>query len=409
MSVFESLMIHMGDLSDPRILNRSKHQLLDIMVIGVLAVICNAQSWYEMEEFAEAREDWLKSFLDLPNGIPSHDTFSRVYGLIDPKQFEMCFMNWVSEVRKKVADDVICIDGKVSKGTMTCTQGQFRDGLRTVSAWSTLSGVVLGQVKASGGGCSEVSATKELLDLLDIEGLTIVGDAGIGRESVARKIREKKGNYIFPIKRNSPNFFDRIESAFENGKIKKEEYTQEERGHGRIEKRTCTIITRKRFPEGLNVNLDGTESYADLEIIGKMVYQSLEKETRPFINKKSTQKNTLKLERRKDGVKEKLRVKEEVRYFITSLKGSPELLAEKIREQWSIENKLHWVLDVSLGEDGNRTRNKVAAQNLATSRKVAINLVKQDNTKNKSVRVKVKRAGWDINYLEQLIFLKQLN
>lgn len=412
MNLFENLQIHMMDLDDPRLVARASHKLIDIMVIGVVSIICGAESWYEMENFGHLKEKWFRKFLKLPNGIPSHDTFSRLFGLIDPKQFELCFMNWVNESRSKIENDTICIDGKISKGTMLRSTGQVRSCLSTVSAFSTISGVVLGQAKSNGSGTSEVSAAKELLDLLDIKGLTVVGDAGIGRESVVRKIREKKANYVFPVKKNVSGFYNRMEELFKvyepgRSKSKKiEEAIIEEKGHGREETRICTIIRRPNFSKGLNLNKDGTDTFEDLNTVGRLVYISYEKENRPFVNESTENESNVTIKRRADT--EDKRMKLEIRYFITNLQSNIEELMQKLRLQWAIENQLHWLLDVSLGEDSNRTRNKVAAQNLATVRKIAINLVKQDSTVKAAIKTKIKMAGWDEKFLEHLLFAQKL-
>jgi predicted transposase YbfD/YdcC len=296
-------------------------------------------------------------------------------------------MNWVKEVRERVADDTIAIDGKVSGGTVIKALGNRKDCLTTVSAWSTLSGVVLGQLKANGSGSSEVSAAKELLEFLDIEGMTIVADAGIGRESTVRKIREKKGNYVVPVKGNTTGFITKLENLFAGvDQTQIEEARLREVGHGRNESRTVTIIRKEHFSKDLNANRDGSEKWEDLSVVGRVVYESIEKDNRPA----------------------NMRNKTETRYFISNLDGSAELLSEKIRLQWSIENQLHWILDVSMGKDSNRTRNKIAAENLATVRKIAINLVKKETSKKKSVRAKLKLAGWDHNYLELILFKKKL-
>lgn len=398
MNVFEKLLTHMSVLDDPRVLGRSEHKLLDIMVISVIAIIAHAESWYEIEAFAKAKQDWLKKFLELPNGVPSHDTFSRVFGMVDPKEFEICFMDWIKEVRERVADDTIAIDGKISGGTVRSEMGNRKDCLNTVSAWSTLSGIVLGQVRANGSGSSEVSAAKELIDLLNIEGMTIVGDAGIGRESTVKKIREKKANYVFPVKGNTTGFMTKLDHLFTNVNPSQiETYFTKEEGHGRKETRSLTIVRKENFPSDLNLNRDGSEKWQDLSVVGKVIYESLEKDNRP------------KNKRTESDSQSALRLKTETRYFISNLEVDVNVYLEKIRLQWSIENQLHWILDVSLGEDGNRTRNKVAAENLATVRKIAVNLVKQEKSTKKSVRTKLKLAGWDHNYLELLLFLKKIS
>ncbi len=383
------------------------------MVIGVLAVICHAESWYEIELFARTKETWLRQFLDLPNGIPSHDTFDRVFGIVDPHEFEICFMEWINEVRVKRGEDTICIDGKTHNGTKITRHGQVRDILTTVSAWSTVSGLVLGQIKANGGGSCEVEPAKDLIKMLDLKSVTVVADAGIGSGPVAREIREKKGNYLFPIKKNSRDFYLEIEKIFdlldkkELLPSKMDTCVTERKGHGRNEKRTTISIPLKSLRKGLNLKKNGEEWYKDLKTIGRIIYERNEKENRPFINSTVTE-STIRVGRRENEAPSQRRTKTEIRYFVTNLEGTAEFFSEKIRLQWSIENQLHWVLDVSLGEDGNRTRNKVAASNLATARRIAINLVKQDKSKS-SIRFRLKRAGWDQEYLESILFKSKMS
>lgn len=384
-------------VSDPRVSGRTQHLLIDILVIGVLAVICHAETWEEIASFAKARKEWLKKFLDLPNGIPSHDTIARVYSIINPKELEIAFISWVKRVQSshyKYKKDTICIDGKSLHGTSESTHGQARKCLHVVSAWSTTQGIVLGQLKARGKGNAEVSAALDLIDLLNVEKMILVGDAGIGKVSVVERVVEKKADYIFPIKSDSRKYFDEVKMMFE----KKSTYEQEvciveEEGHGRAEKRIISVIRKDQFPINFNKSANGSEHFLKLNAIGKVVYERKLAETAPFTYESGKREIT----------KDPMRIETETRYFITSLKRTPRGLLEQLRLQWSIENKLHWSLDVNLGEDANKTRNKVAAENLAVARKIALNLVKQDKTLKVGLKSKLKQAAWDLNYLEQIL------
>lgn len=393
MKMIHVLKDELHAVSDPRVIARTQHLLIDILVIGVLAVICHAETWEEVSGFAYAREEWLKKFLALPNGIPSHDTIARVYSLVEPKELERAFISWVKRVQKKhKKGDTICIDGKSIRGTSESTFGVSRKCLHVVSAWSTAQGLVLGQLRARGKGNAEVSAALELIELLDIEKMILVGDAGIGKVSVVQKIVERKADYIFPIKSNSQKYFDQVKEMFVKQK-NTENYSIEESGHGRKERRTVSVIRRDEFPSEFNKSANGDDHFLNLNAVGRVIYERELAETAPFIKKNG------KYEVRKNPIRQET----ETRYFITSLRRSSKELLDQLRLQWSIENKLHWSLDVNLGEDANKTRNKIAAENLAVARKIALNLVKQDKTKKVGLKSKLKQAAWDLQYLEHLL------
>lgn len=409
MNTFTILKNYFEDISDPRVLGRTQHKLIDILVMGVIAIMVHAETWVEMEEYCNSNIDWFKKFLDLNNGVPSHDTFCRVFSLIDPVELESAFMKWVEDSRNEVSNDVIAIDGKAVKGTKTRTSITGRSCLNIVSAWSTQSNLVLGQIKAASGGRSESTAAKSLIDQLNIKGMTIVGDAGVGTRSLLEKIIDKEANYIFPVKNNSRKKFTQIKKQFDGiadrgSRSKKvETCSVSEDGHGRKDFRSCTIIRKANLPPDFNLDDKNEEHYKKLNVIGRIVYRSEAPETRPLIQ---TGKG--------DGSSEYkapesgMRIKEEVRYFVTSLNGSPRELLEKMRLQWSIESKLHWVLDVGFGEDANKTRNRVAAQNLCVARKIALNLARHEKTVKAGAKAKLKKAGWDSNYLEKLLFQDRL-
>lgn len=398
MELIYSLKEELSEIDDPRVLGRTRHSLLDVLVLSVLAIICQAETFVDIESFGKAKESWLSKFLDLPNGIPSHDTIARVFSLIDPEQFELAFISWVNRVRARSGvKDVLCFDGKTVAGTISHNEGQGRTRLNLVSVWSTAQGLVLGQRKAGSGGQSEKAAAAELLDLIDVKDVTIVADAGIGSSGFVNKVVEKGGDYIFPIKANTRPLHSELVETFEGIPEKNsaskivETHSSKDKGHGRKEQRHCTIIRKKNFAPSLAAAVSHLDN---AKVLGRVVYESKEKETRPTIQSEGRYIRTT----------DKIRTKKEVRYFVSSLDLSAKSLMDKLRLQWSIESRLHWVLDVSLGEDGNKTRNHIAAENLAVVRKIAINLVRQDKASKIGVRSKLKRAGWDSDYLETLLF-----
>ncbi len=407
-SLIESLKIHLDSLNDPRMFKKCSHPLIDVLIITILGILSHAESFVEIERWGNSKIEWLKKFLELPNGIPSHDTLGRVLSLIEPSELEIVFMMWVDSARKKQQNDILCIDGKVSRGTKQLTKKGGNKKLTTVSIFSTLSQIVLGQGKSSGPGHSESGIAIELLDILNIKDSVIVGDAGIGLISVANKVIEKGGNYIFPIKGNRKKLKKFIQDEFEgiaekNSKSKAVEIASSiDKGHGRNEERHLVvkkISNLKNLPAFLQ-----EDDYVHLQAIGKVIYFRKEKETRPHIQSKDKDGN-INYQKPISAV----RLKKEVRYFISSLDTSAPGYLDNLRKQWRIENQLHWVLDVSFGEDANKTRDKIVAENLATARKIAFNLVKQDKTTKVGIKAKLKMVGWDTSYLEKILFQTKLS
>jgi predicted transposase YbfD/YdcC len=395
MQIITKLKDELSAVSDPRVLGRTKHELVDILILGILGVICHAETWEEIEDFGKARKTWLKKFLSLPGGIPSHDTISRVFSIIQPKELELAFISWVKQVRaEQKSRDTICIDGKSISGTFEAKFGQGRTGLHVVNVWSTTQGIVLGQMKAKGRGNAEVVAALDLLELLDIEKMILVGDAGVGKISIINKIVEKKADYIFPIKSNSKTYFEQVKQMFtELDKSQIETHSIQEVGHGRKEYRRVEVIRKKDFPKSFDSN-----HFKNIKAVGKIIYERELPEIAPFTW----------VDGKREIATEPIRRETQTRYFITSLDLSSKGLMEQVRLQWAIENQLHWSLDVNLGEDANKTRNKVAAANFAVARKIALNLVKQDPSRQ-GLKSKLKKAGWDQDYLEQLLLKSKLS
>lgn len=396
MNMIDVLKDELRAVEDPRVLGRTRHLLIDIVVIGVLAVICHAETWEEMEDFAVAREEWLRQFLELPGGIPSHDTLGRVFSLIEPSHLEEAFISWVKRIQADRANyDTISLDGKSLHGTTESGFGQGRKCLHVVNAYSTVQGIVLGQVKASGRGHAEINAALELVELLDIEKMVITADACIGRLSMIEKVVEKKADYVFAFKGNSRQHYDQVVSMFDEASESNLETVEvRTEGHGRKEVRRVSVIRKPQFAKGFNKDPDGSEHYRKLQCIGRVVCERELKETSPFRWENGERKIT----------EDPTRKESYTRYFITSLDRSPQELLRHLRNHWNIENQLHWSLDVNLGEDANKTRNQIAATNLAVARKIALNIAKQDKKRRIGVKSKLKRAGWDLKYLEELLF-----
>ena len=358
-----------NSLTDPRREHRKQHKLSDIIFITIAAVICGADDWYEIEEYGKHKQDWLKTILELPYGIPSHDTFNRVFSILDPAAVLKCFMSWVQSIVTTLEGQIINFDGK-----RLCNSGQggSKSVIHMVSAWSGANKMVLGQVKVDDKS-NEITAIPELLDLLMVKGSLVTIDAMGCQRDIAAKIIEKQADYMLAVKDNQASLHDDIKEAFEHEK-NIETHIQSNMGHGRIEKRTCSIIT----------NIDW--------ICSKEGWEGLQ--TLVAIESRRIQKAT--------GI-----VQTENRYYISSKKASAEVFNHAARQHWGIENNLHWTLDVVFNEDGSTKRAGDAAENFSSINKIALNLLNQDDYKSGarkvSMKIKRKRAGWDNDYLLHLL------
>lgn len=365
-----SVKKHFGRLRDPRRRHCRRHRLLDIITIAICAVISDCNSWTEIEAFAQRRYPWLKKFLSLPNGTPSHDTFERVFKLIDPQVFQQCLRDWTVGLAETLGIKHIAIDGKSLRGS-----GIFSaklGPLHLVSAWATQAHLVLGQV-AVDGKSNEITAIPKLLELLDLHGALVTIDAIGCQKEIAAKVRERGGHYVLTVKENQPQLLEDIKNRFQEAEetnfagLDHDTYETEERGHGREEKRSYTII---RNPQGIR-NLG---AWTALCVIG-MCYS----------------------ERTVQG-----KTSEEARFFIGSKKASARCYGRALRNHWNIENRLHWQMDVSFREDEDRTRERNAAQNMSLLRRQAMTLLKQDSGKG-SIACKRKQAAWDTDFLETIL------
>jgi predicted transposase YbfD/YdcC len=368
---FHSVGRHFRKLKDPRRKHRQRHRFLSIIVIALCAVIANCDDWQKVEVFAQERREWLATFLDLPNGTPSHDTFERVFACLDPDVLQRCLLGWIQAISGELKIDHIAIDGKTLRHSGSPTRGIGT--LHLVSAWATTHGLSLGQV-AVDDKSNEITAIPRLLELLTVKGALVTIDAMGCQKEIAKKIVEGGGDYILPVKGNQEHLQADIEAAvieaIEKGVAGKdfETYDTEEKGHGRHEKRHYTILPVPK--EGIR----GKDEWEKLTMIG-VCYR----------------------ERTCKG-----KTSEETVYFIGSREMSAKQYGTAIRGHWGIENKLHWHLDVTFGEDANRVREKTEAANLALLRKVALVLLKQDESKG-SLATKRVTAALNPDFLAQIL------
>lgn len=369
-----SILDHFSNLPDPRTKEHKKeHKLIDIIFITVAAVISGAEDWNDIEDYGDNKEEWLKTVLELPNGIPSHDTFNRVFSLIDPVALQQCFISWVQSMAKINEGQIISIDGK-----RLCHSGEQgkKAIIHMVSAWSNANNMVLGQLKVNDKS-NEITAIPALLDLLLVKGCWITIDAMGCQTEIARKIKQKEADYILAVKDNQKHLHDDIQEAFKQTKVDGSDI-QTHLDHGRIEKRTCRIIT----------DMDWVCSQEDWQGLKTII--------------EITSERTIKA----TGVSQT-----QTRHYISSAVSTAQKFNEAIREHWGIENRLHWVLDVAFGEDGSTKRAGTAAENFSFISKMAVNLLYQFNDKRGarkvSMKTKRKNAGWNNDYLIAILVNSQ--
>ena len=324
------------DLNDKRSTGGNKrHELLDIVTICIAAVISGADSWEEIAEYGRIKQKWLSTFLPLPNGIPSHDTFNRVISSLDPAEFEQCFGNWISALIVATRE-VISLDGKTICGAKV----NGKSPIHMVSAWASKNNIVLGQVKVDEKS-NEITAIPNLIRNLAIEGAVITIDAMGCQKEIAKTIVGRKADYVLALKENQPDLLEEVQDEFRFTKTD-DCSTDLDYGHGRIETRKCSII----------MNFDLVQSHV----------------------KWPGMKSIVRIESTRD-FKGKDKIEKSVRYYISSLDTSAEELQKTIRCHWGIENKLHWSLDVAFGEDLNRKRTLFASENFSLINKIALNLL----------------------------------
>ncbi|MDZ4668464.1 MAG: ISAs1 family transposase [bacterium] len=361
----KSPVSYFSEITAPRIERGKEHSLSDIIFITIAAVICGAESWNDIESFEIAKKEWLQQYLKLPNGIPSHDTFNRVHSILDPKELEKCFLEWVNSVCSLTEKEVISIDGKALRGSKKYGSKAM---VHMVSAWAQHNHIVLGQVKVDEKS-NEITAIPKLLEVLAIKGCIITIDAMGCQTEIAKQIISKEADHILAVKGNQGTLEQGINDTIRFS-APKETYTDIDAGHGRIETRVCSVNTDLS-------HIENSDKWSKLSCVVKI---------------ESLRHNKL-----------TSREQNETRLYISSTKPSAKLIAESVRAHWGIENSLHWVLDEAFNEDKSMKTNTNGAQNFSIINRIALNLVK--NEKSKKVGIKGRRlaAGWDNDFLLKIL------
>lgn len=358
-------------IPDPRIERKKLHQLVDMFVAALCSVLSGAETWTEVEEFSKMQIDWLRKFVPLENGVPSHDTFSRVFSLIDPEEFGNCFLEWMQEVCKTSEQKLIAIDGKTLRRSHDKTGGKA--AIHMVSAWAVENKLCLGQLKTEEKS-NEITAIPELLKMLDIKGCIVTIDAMGCQKKIAKAITKKGGDYVLGLKGNQTKLRQEVEDFFfcaERDKFSDMNFSHHktvEKNHGRIESREYFIVEEKSF--------ETKNQWGGLNAVGMV-----------------------KSERRIGKG-----IECDTRFYICSCMMSAEEFAGAVRGHWGIENSLHWVLDVVFREDECRVRKGYGAENMSSLRRLALNLLREEKKICKlGVKGKRFRCAIDREYLQHVL------
>lgn len=368
-----TILKYFSNLEDPRIERTKQHQLVDIVAIAILAVISGSDTWVAIETYAQAKREWLQTFLALPNGIPSHDTIARVFARLNPQAFEQCFHRWVGSITEAIGAQVIPIDGKTVRQSFDRNSGQ--KAIHVVSAWASEHRLVLGQLKVDSKS-NEITAIPKLLELLDIVGCIITIDAMGCQKEIAAQIIAKNADYVLALKANQSKLEDTVNSCFEKAQSNNFEgvdhsyHHTTESAHGRIEIRKYWSVPVEQLGE-----IPNQEKWLGLRSVGMVMCE-----------RRLWNKTTI-----------------EVRFYISSLEYDAVVLAHAVRSHWGIENSVHWVLDMTFHEDASRIRKDNAPFNFSVLRRLSLNLLDKDKTVRGSVAMKRYRAGLNNNYLLQVI------
>lgn len=356
---------YFAELKDPRVERNRDHLLEEMLLIAIAAVLSGAESWNDTEEYGKAKKEWLKSFLHLPGGIPSHDTFNRVFSALDPEELEKGFVAWVSSIARLTAGEVVAIDGKTMCGTRQPGQKAV---VHMVSAWANANGLVLAQRKVDEKS-NEITAIPKRLEALELSGTVVTIDAMGCQKAIAQKIVDKKADYILAVKDNQGHLLEEVKDSFR--RLAADAVAEViDCGHGRVERRTCAVIADSSLVE----QAAQWPSLRGLVRIAAEQYHKVSGKT-----------------------------ERETRYYITSLKPDAARLNAAICQHWGIENKLHWALDVSFGEDRSRKRAGNSARNFLLLNRIALNMLRQETSSRRGIKGKRLKAGWDHAYLLKLL------
>lgn len=368
-----SLIQHFSKVDDPRVEYLVEHKLLDLITIAVCAVIAGADNWVEVEQFGHEKQDWFGQFLELSNGIPTHDTFARVFARIKPEQFQQCFLDWMQTVEVVTKGQVVPIDGKKLRRSHDKSNGQA--AIHMVSAWASENRMVLGQVKVDDKS-NEITAIPQLLAVLDLSGCIVTIDAMGCQKDIAAQIVAQEADYVLALKGNQSGLFEQVQDLFayaaEINFVDCDHHQTVEKNHGRIEIRDCWTTSHPDYFPFLRHGSD----WPDLHTLVMV------RAERHLLDKTSV----------------------EYRYYISSLTSGAKQHLAAVRGHWRIENELHWVLDVAFDEDHCRIRRGHGSQNLAVLRHIALNLLKQEKTAKCGIKAKRKKAGWSEQYLLKVLF-----
>lgn len=361
---------YFSTLEDPRSAMNQAHEFLDILVIAICAVICGADDWVAVADYGRAKQSWFERFLALPNGIPEHDTFWRVFRALDPEQFQACFLSWMQAVCQETEGEIVAIDGKQLRRSYDRQDGQA--AIHMVSAWASANGLCLGQCKVDEKS-NEITAIPKLLQVLELAGCVVTIDAMGCQVEIAQEIIEQEADYLLALKKNQGHLFDDVKLLFDDlvdSDFRAYDYADHKSvdlDHGRVEVRTCWVISD---PQVIR-HLRGAERWPQLCSLVKI-------QAERYLPDEQTVA---------------------VRYFISSVDASAQELLRIARTHWNIENCFHWVLDVAFREDDSRIRKDNGAQNFALLRHLALNALKQEQSAKVGVKNKRLRAGWDNDYL----------
>jgi len=375
------------DLEDPRVVGRCDHNLIDIVMIALVATMGDTDDWQEVAMFGRLHRDWFENFLELPNGIPSPDTFERVFARLDPAQMNACFERWITHLDALLHPDsggsgggrrAIAIDGKTLRGSNKARGATDQKPLHLISAWSHEAKLVIGQV-ATDEKSNEITAIPDLLDLLDLPGATVTIDAMGCQKEIAQKLYKSKADYALALKDNHRTLHTQAalllaEADDSAAPFQHATHRTDDHGHGRVETRIYTTVTLNKHTTH-RIDEATRKDWPGLVAVGRVV------STRTIKDKTTTQQ----------------------RYYLLS---DPDVkhFAKSVRGHWGIENSAHWVLDVTFGEDGNRTSKDHGPENLAILRRLAMNLFRANRDRNKiALKNQRKMIGWDINTVQTLL------